>query len=93
MNKTSWPEQVPVLEKRDMCKGTQHRGERHCLLGWLQTVFSSGAEWHKAWNAIQRECGGGPLSVFNDSRPLSESADAWNRAMRELGYTEVMDEV
>lgn len=94
------PEEVPVLEARDMHQGGFHsyRGDRHCLAGHSMCVSKPGQyACNAALNtAMQRHIQAlgpkgphGSVVHFNDYLSTKgAAARVWNAAMRDLGYTE-----
>ncbi len=94
----TWPHTVPVLTGRDICRGnfTSDTGSQHCLRGWVMDVFQNREGEKLAIKAIRdampsthKKDG---IMSFNDDQsvPKSKIAAVWNRAMRELGYTEMV---
>ena len=85
----SWPRTVPVLTAKDIARGVFHLGDKHCLRGWVHTIF--GAREKRLVVAALEEQTGRAISLYNDRNPKSAVAGAWNGAMRRLGYTEVSE--
>ena len=91
MRKTKWPTEVPVLEAKDIHKGSfDGPNGTHCLAGWRDMTFGSpeGQPWNVAYDAISSECGDLETMEFNDNEktPKARIARTWNRAMAKLGY-------
>ncbi|MDE2103890.1 MAG: hypothetical protein KGL39_42030 [Patescibacteria group bacterium] len=94
MPETKWPESVPILSARDICRNEyKDDQERRCLIGWL--CYSCRWTIYKSWLAIREEIEratgrGMCLAEFNDNPrfPKKLIAQVWNRAMARLGYTE-----
>lgn len=96
------PDVVPILGPDDFCRGTMHRGERHCLIGWSMTVVDDDSDdlsyvIRDAIRDVIRDSlppqdkhllRGVELAQWNDTHSLQEIADVWNDTMRRLGYIE-----
>lgn len=101
---TKEPKTVPVLAANDMVKRVFFCGEKACLSGWLMRTFGgdcigvNAVAYYAAMDALEGVCRGmsgrnSTIIGHNDKIfTLAQSARAWNKAMRSIGYTEVTDE-
>ena len=90
MSKAKWPEEVPILEAGDICRGAYTRGRKHCLAGWAAAWFRDFDTRIEVFRLIRERIPiRGTIGGFNDAHPLDEVAQLWNDTMRDLGYTEV----
>lgn len=39
LDKASWPDKVPVLKAKDICKGAYDKGAKRDIVGWRNEVF------------------------------------------------------
>ena len=90
---TEWPESVPVLTAKDMWAGNyvNEDGTKRCLMGWMRGLGLDEETYLEGHEALARAIGSPYIATWNDSHTPQERADAWNAAMRSLGYTEVID--
>lgn len=95
MAKTKWPDEVPVLEPDDICKGSFGTADgRRCIVGWAREVFGLlTGECDEMLNTVRvayRDIEGvdfrGGMFEFNDDTPSDLVARVWNRATARLGY-------
>ncbi len=92
------------LGPEDMCKHRLRRGDRCCLVEWISKTFGDGINPRGPRGAfvtaledvIRRQirvpyCPS--IAAYNDapSRPLRESANAFNEAAIAVGFTEEYD--
>lgn len=86
-----WPEEVPILEAGDICRGAYTRGDKHCLAGWVNKSFRDFDTRMEVRTLIFEQTANGTIESFNDAHPRKEVAQLWNDTMRDLGYTEVSE--
>lgn len=96
---------MPVLTARHMCKGAYdqnlgEKNEKHCLAGWVRTIFREGKDWKQRdvlLDALEleiKEVAGFTnwirIQNWNDRKDVSlaKLAKVWNGAIERLGYTE-----
>lgn len=93
-------EAVPVLEASDICrkKFTDHTTGTHCLLGWVNLISSDFDTREFIRRKLQDEIKiftGKTMDVpeFNDNTKNDKRTIArlFNRVMRKLGFTEIVD--
>lgn len=88
----TWPKEVPILEAKNMHKGSYNGPNgTHCLLGWSYEVFPINEKVsNRVVRAIFRTARihESDIADFNDDkkRPKTELAAVWNKAMARLGY-------
>lgn len=88
----AWPETVPILSARDICKGNwDGPGNTHCLSRWNELAFPDEREQSIVSRRLKAEVkrhGGTYVTDFNDDENVSKDflARLWNRVMRKLGY-------
>ena len=82
-----WPEWVPVLTGEDMVRGPLHDGCHHCAIGWSAVL---GIPRYFIWAAYRELYDASSVAFYNDCECQTddEAAEAFNKAMRHLGYTE-----
>lgn len=87
---SAMPDWVPVFRARDMTRGVAVDGDRRCALGWQRHLGISRFVFDAAYCDANR-CLSPVTGNDYKCRTNQERADAMNRAMRWLGYTEVED--
>ena len=97
MSKVKWPEWVWVgLTGRNFCRNASIKGNKRDLLGWLDLCFTSQYMIARIMAGKKvREVSGhsGSLCVLvDDIASFTDQACVWNKAMKELGYTEDYEE-
>ena len=91
--KPEWPEQVPILDAGDMCKGNYEGPENtYCLAGWLTIIFPVRGVRVQVQERLRAKIlsksGGSTVHIehYNDTHAKEESAKLWNEVMAEFGY-------
>ena len=87
-----WPDKLPILDEKDLCRGRYDSVDgRHCLMGWAIVCFdeSSFETTEDFLTKLYCHCYGERIAQFNDNRKnsLKQVAKAWNDTIKELGYT------
>lgn len=93
------PRSLPILEREDFCKGRLTNGSRHCTVGWMITAqlprtLAVERVWHQAATEVGIKDGSLTAVYTRNDHPtttLAKLAEAWNRMVKLLGYTEVVD--
>ena len=93
------PEFVPVLSKNDMWKGSfsSPSGDRHCLAEWVNKVFHQNDKHFirikllKIAKKLTKMDDYLAIAPINDKCSYKQNAEIWNKTMRDIGYTEIVD--
>lgn len=95
--KAVWPEEVPILEAKDFCRGAfDGPNGTHCLLGHCMQItewrrYELNAEFRNAIMSAARDLKAARVTCIFDINDAKENSTAllariWNLAMAKLGY-------
>jgi hypothetical protein len=91
--KKGWPDYVYVLTSHDICIEDYEDGDKKHLVEWIRFHFGNDAmERFREVHTLCKEVIGidffDIVEEWSDKHSKTESAEAFNKTMRELGYTE-----